>query len=69
MWVPTSPFFAVSVLVVNYHIFSEFLSLLVKTRSSQSNSIGDRPTLLFDALQSVGRREPRDEPEPRLRAA
>ena len=33
---PTAPFFAVSVLVVNYHIFSEFLSLLVKTRSSQS---------------------------------
>ncbi len=33
---PTAPFFTVSVLVVNYHIFSEFLSLLVKTRSSQS---------------------------------
>ena len=33
---PTSAFFAVSVLVVNYHIFSEWLSLLVKTRSSQS---------------------------------
>ncbi len=33
---PTGPFFAVSVLIVNYHIFSEFLSLLVKTRSSQS---------------------------------
>lgn len=33
---PTAPFFAVSVLIVNYHIFSEFLSLLVKTRSSQS---------------------------------
>src|SRR6266540_1436282 len=33
---PTAPFFAVEVLVVNYHVFSEFLSLLVKTRSSQS---------------------------------
>ncbi|MGQ0572159.1 MAG: heavy metal translocating P-type ATPase, partial [Armatimonadota bacterium] len=33
---PTAPFFAVSVLIVNYHMFSEFLSLLVKTRSSQS---------------------------------
>ena len=33
---PTAQFFAVSVLVTNYHIFSEWLSLLVKTRSSQS---------------------------------
>ena len=33
---PTAPFFAVSVLIVNYHLFSEFLSLLVKTRSSQA---------------------------------
>jgi heavy metal translocating P-type ATPase len=33
---PTAPFFAVTVLVANYHIFSEWLSLLVKTRSSQS---------------------------------
>ncbi|HWG74022.1 MAG TPA: heavy metal translocating P-type ATPase [Acidimicrobiales bacterium] len=33
---PTASFFAVSVLVVNYHIFSEWLSLLVKTRSSQA---------------------------------
>ncbi|CAN5350335.1 heavy metal translocating P-type ATPase [soil metagenome] len=33
---PTASFFAVTVLVVNYHIFSEWLSLLVKTRSSQS---------------------------------
>ncbi|MGH9130763.1 MAG: heavy metal translocating P-type ATPase [Acidimicrobiales bacterium] len=33
---PTAEFFAVSVLVVNYHIFSEWLSLLVKTRSSQA---------------------------------
>ncbi len=31
-----APFFAVSVLVANYHIFSEWLSLLVKTRSSQA---------------------------------
>jgi Cu+-exporting ATPase len=33
---PTAAFFAVAVLVANYHIFSEWLSLLVKTRSSQS---------------------------------
>ncbi len=33
---PTAPFFAVAVLIVNYHIFSEWLSLLVKTRSSQA---------------------------------
>jgi len=33
---PTAPFFAVAVLVANYHIFSEWLSLLVKTRSSQA---------------------------------
>ncbi len=33
---PTAPFFAVAVLIVNYHTFSEWLSLLVKTRSSQA---------------------------------
>ncbi len=33
---PTASFFAVSVLIANYHIFSEWLSLLVKTRSSQA---------------------------------
>ena len=33
---PTAPFFAVTVLVATYHIFSEWLSLLVKTRSSQA---------------------------------
>ncbi len=33
---PTGAFFAVSVLVATYHIFSEWLSLLVKTRSSQA---------------------------------
>lgn len=33
---PTAPFFAVSILIVNYHLFSEWLSLLVKTRSSQA---------------------------------
>jgi len=32
---PAAPFFAVAVLIVNYHLFSEWLSLLVKTRSSQ----------------------------------
>lgn len=33
---PTAPFFGVSVLVATYHLFSEWLSLLVKTRSSQA---------------------------------
>ena len=33
---PTAPFFGVAVLIVNYHLFSEWLSLLVKTRSSQA---------------------------------
>jgi len=31
---PTGTFFAVSVMVVTFHIFSEWLSLIVKTRSS-----------------------------------
>ena len=33
---PTASFFAVSVMVATYHIFSEWLSLIVKTRSSQA---------------------------------
>lgn len=33
---PTADFFAVSVMVGTYHIFSEWLSLIVKTRSSQA---------------------------------
>jgi P-type Cu+ transporter len=33
---PTAPFFGVAVMVCNYHIFSEWLSLIVKTRSSQA---------------------------------
>lgn len=33
---PTASFFAVSVMVGTYHIFSEWLSLIVKTRSSQA---------------------------------
>ncbi|MBA3311415.1 MAG: cation-translocating P-type ATPase, partial [Nocardioidaceae bacterium] len=33
---PTAAFFGVAVLIVNYHLFSEWLSLLVKTRSSQA---------------------------------
>jgi len=33
---PTAPFFAVAVLISNYHLFSEWLSLIVKTRSSQA---------------------------------
>jgi heavy metal translocating P-type ATPase len=31
-----APFFGVAVMVCNYHIFSEWLSLIVKTRSSQA---------------------------------
>ncbi|QGK70275.1 heavy metal translocating P-type ATPase [Allosaccharopolyspora coralli] len=33
---PTAEFFAVAAIVATYHIFSEWLSLLVKTRSGQS---------------------------------
>ncbi|MCA3183586.1 MAG: cation-translocating P-type ATPase, partial [Cupriavidus sp.] len=33
---PTEAFFAVAVMVLSYHIFSEWLSLIVKTRSSQA---------------------------------
>jgi len=33
---PTAPFFAVAVMVAAYHLFSEWLSLIVKTRSSQA---------------------------------
>jgi heavy metal translocating P-type ATPase len=33
---PTAPFFAVTVMVTTYHLFSEWLSLIVKTRSSQA---------------------------------
>ncbi len=33
---PTAPFFAVTVMVLTYHVFSEWLSLIVKTRSSQA---------------------------------
>jgi heavy metal translocating P-type ATPase len=33
---PTAPFFTVSVMVATYHLFSEWLSLIVKTRSSQA---------------------------------
>ena len=33
---PTGGFFAVAVLAENYHVFSEWLSLIVRTRSSQS---------------------------------
>jgi len=33
---PTAAFFAVSVMVLTYHIFSEWLSLIVKTRSMQA---------------------------------
>lgn len=33
---PTAAFFAVTVMVLTYHLFSEWLSLIVKTRSSQS---------------------------------
>lgn len=33
---PTTAFFSVAVMVLTYHIFSEWLSLIVKTRSSQA---------------------------------
>ena len=33
---PTEAFFAVTVMVLTYHVFSEWLSLIVKTRSSQA---------------------------------
>jgi Cu+-exporting ATPase len=33
---PTAPFFAVAIMVATYHLFSEWLSLIVKTRSSQA---------------------------------
>jgi P-type Cu+ transporter len=33
---PTAAFFAVAVMIATYHIFSEWLSLIVKTRSSQA---------------------------------
>ncbi|TAM58516.1 cation-translocating P-type ATPase [bacterium] len=33
---PAAAFFAVTVIVIDYHVFSEWLSLLVKTRSSQA---------------------------------
>lgn len=33
---PTTAFFAVAVMVLTYHVFSEWLSLIVKTRSSQA---------------------------------
>ncbi len=33
---PTAPFFAVAVMILTYHVFSEWLSLIVKTRSSQA---------------------------------
>jgi heavy metal translocating P-type ATPase len=36
MGYPTAPFFAVTVMVATYHLFSEWLSLIVKTRSSQA---------------------------------
>jgi heavy metal translocating P-type ATPase len=33
---PTTAFFSVAVMIMTYHIFSEWLSLIVKTRSSQA---------------------------------
>ena len=33
---PSAPFFAVSVMVLTYHLFSEWLALIVQTRSAQS---------------------------------
>ncbi|MEO7852393.1 MAG: cation-translocating P-type ATPase [Rubrivivax sp.] len=54
---PTAPFFAVSVMVTTYHIFSEWLSLIVKTRSSQAvkrllDLQPDTATVLRDGQES-----------------
>lgn len=53
---PTGPFFAVAVMVTTYHIFSEWLSLIVKTRSSQAvrrllDLQPDTPRLLRDGQE------------------
>src|SRR3546814_12086057 len=40
---PTAAFFAVAVMITTYHIFSEWLSLIVKTRSSQAVKQTGRP--------------------------
>jgi len=57
---PTAPFFCVAVMVCNYHIFSEWLSLIVKTRSSQA-------VRRLLALQPETARVVRDGPETELR--
>jgi P-type Cu+ transporter len=55
---PTAPFFAVTVMVTTYHIFSEWLSLIVKTRSSQAvkrllDLQPDTATVLRDGQEQV----------------
>ncbi|MDQ3768599.1 MAG: heavy metal translocating P-type ATPase, partial [Actinomycetota bacterium] len=62
---PTGPFFAVSVLVANYHIFSEWLSLLVKTRSSQA--VKKLLDLRPDTARVVGEGGERDVPVGQVR--
>ena len=50
--------FAVSVMIATYHVFSEWLSLIVKTRSSQAvkKLLDLQPeTARVDAILSVGR--------------
>src|SRR5262249_45195443 len=46
---PTAAFFAVAVMVLTYHIFFEWLSLIVKTRSSQAGQklFGPEPDLAY----------------------
>lgn len=41
---PTAAFFGVTVLIVNYHLFSEWLSLLVKTRRPSNGCSTSSPT-------------------------
>jgi len=57
---PTAAFFGVAVLIVNYHVFSEWLSLLVKTRSSQA--VKRLLDLQPDTARVVRRDEEREAP-------
>ncbi|MDE2088748.1 MAG: cation-translocating P-type ATPase, partial [Gammaproteobacteria bacterium] len=57
---PTAAFFAVSVMVLTYHIFSEWLSLIVKTRSSQA--VKKLLDLQPDTARVVRNREERELP-------
>src|SRR3546814_6257818 len=43
---PTAPFFAVAVMVAIYHLFSEWLSLIVKTRSRSEEHTSELKSLM-----------------------